>query len=379
MRVLFISNNSSLGGAPKALLNLCREMAARGVEVGVVVPSENGPLVPGLRAIGAEVFSGMPFSLTVRQGILRPSKYIARERYLGKGLEEVRKYIGSVIDTFHPDIVHTNVGPLDLALDECRKRGIPHVWHLREYQTLDFGMKPYPDENSFRKKIRLEGNWNIAITQDVAKHWNLRAEDRVIYDGVFTEEQLSASGQPHPGGKFFLYAARIEKAKGLMTLLRAYRKYRSGGGQVPLMVCGRPCGLYATLCKAYASLFIGSSVSFEGVVNDVEARMKKALAVIVPSRCEAFGFTTAEAMRCGAILIGMDSAGTKEQLDRAKAISGGEAGLRFRSARDLADCLAIAGQGGIEEMSARAIAAAASYSTRRYADEVMNLYTEILS
>jgi len=402
MRVLYISNNSSLGGAPRALLNLCREMVAEGVEVGVVVPTEDGPLVPELKALGATVFSRKTYALSVRPGLMRPSKYCARMSYLKSGIEDVRAYVGSVIDEFRPDIVHTNVGPLDLALSECQKRGLPHVWHLREYQTLDFGMKPYPSEADFRKRIHENGNWNIAITEDIARHWDLRPEDKVIYDGVFTEEQLAAKPEldgttAEPGqedaattsgqgsaangraaGEYFMYAARIEKAKGLMMLLRAYGKYQAAGGRVPLMVCGRPCGLYAVLCKAYAALLLKGAVSFEGVVSDVNERMGKALAVVVPSRYEAFGFTTAEAMKSGALLIGRNTAGTKEQLDRAAALAGAEAGLRFSTSGELAACLAKAERGGLDAMRQHAAEAAAAYGTKRYGAEVMDLYQTIL-
>ena len=85
-----------------------------------------------------------------------------------------------VIDDFKPDIVHLNVGPLDISVDECIARGIPHIWHLREFQS---GMRFWPSEREFRRKILRDGNWNIAITRCVGDYWNLRDCDEVIYDG----------------------------------------------------------------------------------------------------------------------------------------------------------------------------------------------------
>ena len=37
--------------------------------------------------------------------------------------------IKKIIRDYQPDIVHTNVGPVNVAVDTCLRMQIPHVWH----------------------------------------------------------------------------------------------------------------------------------------------------------------------------------------------------------------------------------------------------------
>ena len=63
--------------------------------------------------------------------------------------------------------------------------------------------------------------------------------------------------------------------------------------------------------------------------------MRKAKALIVPSFFEGFGFITAEAMANGCLVIGRDTAGTKEQFDNGNEFAGKEIGLRFNDNEEL--------------------------------------------
>lgn len=381
MRILFISNNASLGGAPRVLLNLCREMTVLGHEIGVILPAVGGPLKADMEALGVRCFCEMDYRLTIWPGKVNPVKYASRLRWLRRELPKVRTYVGKVIDEFRPDIVHTNVGPLDLALDECRRRGIPHVWHLREYQKPDFGMDFYPSGKAFLEKIHSEGNWSVAITPDLGAYWNIRPEDRVIFDGVFSEADTARKPEASKEfGRYFLYAARIERAKGLALLLRAFRRFSRQGEDVRLVVAGRPCGLYALRCKLYAKIFLPGKVVFTGVRSDVAELMAGALATVAASRCEGFGLTVAEAMLAGCPLIGRETSGIKAQLDNGLHDTGKEIGLRFSSCGELAAALQTAARGGLDEMTERARQVVTGrYSARESAAQILDYYKDILS
>ena len=121
MRILYISNSSSISGAPAALLNLVAGLKDRH-EIAVVLPDSKGPLYEAISALGIRCFTEMPYSLTIWPRVISPVKYFRRICSLTSGLAKVQAYVADVIDAFSPDIVHTNVGPLDLALDHCRLR-----------------------------------------------------------------------------------------------------------------------------------------------------------------------------------------------------------------------------------------------------------------
>lgn len=386
MRILYISNSTSTSGAPAALFNLVKEMKSRGNEIAVVVPNDKGSQYGALLDLGIRCYSSMYYTLTIWPlGVINPFKFIRRIRLARANKTKVRSYIGSVIDDFKPDIVHTNVGPLDIAFEECRKRGIPHVWHLREYQDLDFGMKFYPSKNDFKRQIYSQGNYLISITEDIARHWNISDRCRVIYDGVFNPETDIVDIHPPANySNYFLYVGRIERSKGLLSLLRAYRKYRKRQGKCRLLIAGRPCGLYALICRIYVWFNgLGDATDFLGQRNDVYSLMSGAMAFIMPSRHEGFGFTTAESMLNNCLVIGRDTAGTKEQFDNGLKDTGEEIALRFKTVEELTIRM-IEVSNNLEPEKYERIKTLAGevvrqrYSSTIYSSEIEKFYNEII-
>ena len=384
MKILYISNNSSTGGAPAALLNLVRVMS-RKHEVAVMMPDDKGPLYRELEALGVQCYTSCSYCLSIWPRVLNPVKFIRRIAALRANRSSVREYVAKVLDDFCPDIVHTNVGPLDIAVAECKRRAIPHVWHLREYQDLDFGMSYYPGGfREFKELISEENNHCIAITKGVYAHWGLNADAKVIYDGVIDEENIVPQTPDNKHRQlYFIYAARIEKGKGLKELLKAYRLYVCNGGKYSLKVAGRPCGLYAFMCRLYVRMHgLSDRVSFLGNRSDVPLLMSDVAAAVIPSRFEGFGFTTVEAMYNGCIVVGKNTAGTKEQLDNGKLLKGREIGLRYKIVADLAERLFEVERMDMDEagqMRKDAYETVTSlYGINRYAREVEEYYKRIL-
>ena len=46
------------------------------------------------------------------------------------------KKVINYIQEVKPNIIHSNVGPIDIGYKAAKKLRIPHVWHIREYQDL---------------------------------------------------------------------------------------------------------------------------------------------------------------------------------------------------------------------------------------------------
>ena len=383
MRILYISNSTSGGGAPTSLSNLLSKLDKKH-EIAVVMPSQTGMLYDITQKLAIKTYADQPYCLDVWPKVINPIKLVKRFYSLYLNQTRIRAYIGSILDEFKPDIVHTNVGPLAIAAEECAKRGIPHVWHMREYQDKDFGLRFFPSKSRFRKMIHQEGNYNLAITQDIFRHWNLREGlDEVIYNGIRRSE-----GEVVPYKtelSYFLYAARIEPSKGLMTLLKAFRLYKKKGGSSRLLVVGKPCGLYSILCKVYVRLAgLMDSVQFAGYRSDVYSLMAGADAFVMTSLSEGFGLTTAEAMLNKCLVIARNTAGSKEQLDRGLALTGSEVGLRFDTINQLADHLydveSKRNASTFESMKMNAFKTVDElYTVEGYASNVEEFYNKVLS
>ena len=90
------------------------------------------------------------------------------------------------------------------------------------------------------------------------------------------------------------------------------------------------------------------SITFLGMREDILSLMQHTLSLIVPSKAEGFGFITAEGMFSGALVIGKNTRGTKEQFDNGLTISGQEIGLRYNTQNELIAHLVRVTKDGIE-------------------------------
>ena len=125
---------------------------------------------------------------------------------------------------------------------------------------------------------------------------------------------------------------------------------------------------------------LDDKVKYLGVRKDVYELMAKARALIVPSRFEGFGFITTEAMLNHCLVIGRNTAGTKEQFDNGKEWTGTEIGIRFNNATELKEILLNVSKCSISNYSKTiesAYVSAKHYSIERNIECINNLYRKI--
>lgn len=344
MRILYISHTNLRDGSCIALINILKYMKEKH-EILVFMPKatdgipalsnyckENGIQYYDEILFGAYIY-GTDSNILLR-GLRTGVRIIRRLR--------ARRALKKIINEFHPDIVHTNSGVVDIGYDICIKKGIPHVWHLREYQQ---GMAIIPSRESWLKKIHTNGNYNIAITKGIFEYFNLRSCDKVIYDGPIDTNGTELPEQETRKEKAFLFVAACitNEGKGLLDVLKAFNSFCNTHEGYSLNCIGliKP-NEYFKECEAFiAENNMKDKVKFLGTRSqeEVYARMRKSQALLVASISEGFGFTTAEAMYNDCLVIGRNNTGTKEQLDNGVSITGREIGLRFESWKEMADCM----------------------------------------
>lgn len=329
MKVLYITNSVGMGGASVAILNMLPYLIKFGVEPYVLYPEygefssklnelkikndilynplEIYPKIKGIKSFLKFPYSLIKLILSIKKSYLLLCKYV---------------------EDFKPDIIHTNVGPIHIGYKVAKKYNIPHVWHIREYQIEDFGMHPFPSLHSYIKKLHDQKNICISITKEIFRHFNLDPQkDKVIYDGVINKNNCPTINNKKDN--YILFAGRLEDAKGIKSLIKAYNKYRESGGKLDLLIAGKGSSTYILECNNLVLSQYKENVVFLGERKDVFRLMYNALIFVVPSRNEGFGFITAEAMFNGTIVIGRNSGGTKEQFDNGLEFSGEEIAYRY--------------------------------------------------
>jgi len=221
-----------------------------------------------------------------------------------------------IVEKEKPSIIHTNVGVLHEGLAVAKKMKIPHIWHLREYQDLDFGNRPFPSKRNFIKK--LTKSYVITITKDIQKHFNLEnyPKAKTIYNAILSKSSMVYLPKKE---KFFLCASRVSPEKGHYEVIEVFAEFCKKYCDYKLIIAGFGDANYINICKELMrKLNVTSNVEFVGYKNEgkLSELMKNATALIVNSKFEGFGRMTAEALFYGCLVIGKNTGGTKEIIEQ---------------------------------------------------------------
>ncbi len=140
------------------------------------------------------------------------------------------------------------------------------------------------------------------------------------YDKVESRRYLKLGGE-----RLVLFVGRVDRIKGLETLLRVVAAVRNSSGQdVRIVVLGEHGQARGTTARSYrqlaASLGIGHAVDFRGIVPHEElARYYSATDVCaVPSAYEAFGMVAIESMACQTPVVAFDVGGLSSTIEDGK-------------------------------------------------------------
>lgn len=378
-KILYVlSTSDKYGGSTKAFMNILDRLSPENITPYVITP-QGGGVCDSLVELGVE-YKIIPYGLTLLPPTRNLKDYILYAPRLAKKLimnvtafASLLKYARKV----NPDIIHTNVGPLDLGYRVAKKLNIPHVWHVREYQDLYFGMTYMFSKKEFIRKLN-DGNANypIAITEELSEYFHMGDSARVISDGVL---DASATRFTSEKKKYFLFAGRLEEAKGVEELIIAFAAFNS---EMPesgyeLFIAGDTQDNNYKRKLGYLTERLGlrGKVSFLGMRDDLNDLMFEATALIVPSRHEGFGLVAVEGMFNGCLVVGLNSAGTKKILKDGN-------GLLYLEHGELVDILKGIAERGVEEffpMITKAQETAVRlYSQEQNAEKIYELYSDIL-
>ena len=124
-------------------------------------------------------------------------------------------------------------------------------------------------------------------------------------------------------------------------------------------------------------------IQYLGFRKDIYDLMSCAKMVVVSSDYEGFGFITAESMLNHTLVLGRNTAGTKEQMDNARELSGMEVALRFNTVGELSEKLIEACSLSDEtycDMTNKAFKVVTNLYTReKNGEEIIKFYHSVLN
>ena len=383
MKILYILHSSQNNGSEKAVFNIISYLMNYNIEVVVVLP-EKGKLISQLNALGVKTYilpiqmNIYPKTKTFRDFILYFFRIFRMLFYSIVSYFKLKKFVKQE----KPDIIHTNVGVVHTGHSIGKKCKIPHVWHIREFQKLHFGWRAFPSNKSFKKKLFHPNNYLTTITNSIYDYYSMEKANKakVIYDGVLCDEKPEIKADKQ---KYILFVGRLEEAKGIEELIQAFVAIMSAFPEYELWIAGSGLNSYKNYLQSKINANDLSKIRFLGFRTDVAALMSEATALVVPSRFEGFGFITTEAMYNGCLVIGKNTAGTKEQFDNGLQLTNEEIGIRYTTQGELVSAMQQVVEQGIETYLPMIYRAQKTvmelYTIKQSAEQMYHIYNDILS
>ncbi len=320
---LIASDNNASSGAFLSMTNLALQLNELNVETVIVIPPD-GPFVgPGDgEAILKE--KGLRYYVVPSISWVVPGWYpekilvsLGQIKRLWKNKVYARK-LTKILKKEHVDLVHINTSYSCFGAFAAKQAGIPYVWHIREFLEEDQGNRFYFPRYAHR--LMSHASLVIAISNSIYEKYSKvikKEKIKVIYNGIDTAEFYMPSRKIFQSSQITLcYVGGLSELKGTDDLIEACRLLNERGykDSYRLLIAGRGNEVYEAQLEEKIGQYHLDNIHMLGFRTDVPHVLEQADVSIVTSRYEAFGRVTVEAMLSGNLVLGADSAGTKELL-----------------------------------------------------------------
>lgn len=378
-KVLFIaSDNDSTSGAFRSMVVLCNLLQEKfGLDICVVLP-KNGDGVNLLKA------SKIRYTIIDSEDwiILQSASESQKKNKLRK-MHNINSRAVSTLKRFVKgekfDLIHINTSYSYVGAIVANQLNIPLVWHIREFLEEDQSRTMVNRIKGY--KLMSRANAVVAISDSIFNKYKaiLNSDIRRIYNGIAIESFYNQDKTILNKEKTILVCVgTIDEYKGQGIAVEAlFNLKKSSKNDIELWLIGNDRTEYADRLRAFiASNGLSENVKFLGRRQDVAELYQQSDIACVCSKAEAFGRITVEAMMSGNLVIGADTAGTKE------IIEDGVDGLLFKSGDS--DSLYNKIKFALDNKEeARKLAkhgrqtAIEKFTADRNAEEIYNLYQEI--
>lgn len=238
-----------------------------------------------------------------------PFRYLYDKWYNYKACKKIEK----LVSLYSIQIIHSNTSVMTIGIEAALKCKVKHVWHFREFQDLDFGMKPFCGMSKFRSLME-KSDLNLSISESVQIHWGLDKfpNSRVIRNAVMGIDDACYVENKE---KYILFcSALLIKTKGVELALRIFASSQIYKKGYRIVFVGKIVDevLMSRLYDFIRDNGLKDCVDFVGYKRDLSSYVKNATAFLMCSDNEALGRVTVEAMFWGCPVIAKNSGGSKE-------------------------------------------------------------------
>ena len=319
MNILFVTHHDNFQGSSRSLLSLIQGLKSFGVNCFVINPTES-KFTEALCSEGVQCsIQPLPWWMTSKTLSFREK--VDSAKGILRAVPDIQKFITD----WKVDLVYTNSSVTPIGLLAAKRSGLPHIWHIREFGDLDFGLR-FIFPKLLSKAFMLRSDAVICHSKAV-RNYHFKPDVKnvyQIYNGVATkaqfDERLAVRQQSHEARPFtFVMMSVITPKKGQEVAIRAMAKLRDNGVDARLVIGGNGKADYLEhLTKLSGDLNLEAQVEFTGLIADPLPTYFAADCALICSENEAFSRAGLEAMSTGLPLIGKNSGGNPEVIEHGR-------------------------------------------------------------
>lgn len=310
MHIVILENHPSSrrGGQELSLLDTSRGLAALGHEITLLYTAE-GNLLAQYSTFCKRLIKVNHYRFDAKRPVFSFSKL----------LPDLWKTVVEKADIVYCNQYHDSF----FGYVASQLKRVPFVCHLR---------LPPPPVLGWQWQLGMQGATRlIAVSNHTKKEWVQLGYPYdsidVVYNGIDETIFLPAATVSTPRVKLNIsdtdllisYVGRLDKNKGLETLLKGFAKLRETNDMAHLVIAGKPLNdnatYLSTLKALVAGLNISTNVTFLGHIDQPIQVYQASDLVVLPSEWpEPFGRTIIEALSCGVPVVGSNIGGIPEVL-----------------------------------------------------------------
>ena len=322
MKILYITNYDTMGGANHSLLGMMRILKDKyEVEPSLLVPG-GGIIGKKCEEIGIKVYK-YDFRITYIDGKERHPKLkkITRRVMRYTDFYRILKHLKNSNEQF--DLIHSNSSIFDIGFFLANKLGTSHIWHMREYGAQVYEL--YPTQSIKQMVKQYNRSYMIAISQAIKDKLLKMGCDgdhiSLIYNGVRIPEAYKK--EYNVGNIYnFCIVGGILKGKNQLDVVNACKLlWDKGYSNFHLHIVGDGDKDYREkIINSCGNGEFSKHVIMHGRTNDVYELLKNMDIGIMASTFEAFGRVTVEYMANYMPVIATDSGANLELVDDVRNI-----------------------------------------------------------
>lgn len=318
MKILFIAHDSLKAGSGCCLYEFLKMVRNVPDITPVILTHSKNNLSEACRNLGLETYSfryGFTCSWTPNRFLTIIKKFFYRPVFNWLAYHRLKR----VVNLKSLDLIHSNSGVIDFGAYLSKKLKIKHIWHFREFGSLNFSFRYVV--SCFPAYASKNSSLILCVSKSIENYFRSQGvlNIRTLYDGVVGKD-FSVQKRVLKGNERvkICMCGMLSETKGQHLAIEALSKIpdeRRKAIQLDFFGEGE---LREQLQKDVQKYKLENIVHFMGFSSKLKNVLFEYDIGLNLSRVEGFGRTTVEYMLAGLYVIGHDTGATPEILNGGK-------------------------------------------------------------